>query len=203
MSKLHPEQQRLLNLLRRNMDDPLTMRQMKEVLGVSSPSVIYHHIKQLEKKGYLRRNPLNPRDYHILADEPEKKVTYLNMYGLAHCGPNGSILDGDPLERVPIASKMLGFPSNEAFMIKAKGDSMSPKINDKDLVIARKTNDADSGSIVVCVNNGEALIKKIQKGKGTILISLNPKFEPFVASEDFRIEGVVRGVYSYESSNIQ
>jgi repressor LexA len=146
----------------------------------------------------LRRNPLNPKDYQILADSPEKRVTYLNLYGLAQCGPNGSIFDGDVIERVPISSKILGFPSSEAFMVKAKGDSMIPKINEKDLVIARKLNDADNGSVVVCVNNGETLIKKIQKGNSTILISLNSKYEPFVASEDFRIEGVVKGVYSYD-----
>ena len=201
MNNLHPAQQRLLKLLKDNIDDPLTIREMQEELGVSSTSLVHHHIQQLEKKGYLRRNPLNPQDYHILADAPDRKITYLNMYGRAHCGPRGLVLDGNPVERVPIASRMLGFPSNEAFMVRAKGDSMSPKINDKDLVIARRANDAEDGSIVVCVNNGEALIKKIQKGQQIILISLNPKFPSFVASEDFRIEGVVRGIYSYELSN--
>ncbi len=201
MDKLHPAQKQLLNLLKDNIEDPLTIREMQEDLGVSSPSLVYHHILQLEKKGYLRRNPLNSQDYQILADEPERKITYLNMYGLAHCGPKGSILDDSPLERVPIASKILGFASGEGFMVKAKGDSMSPKINDKDLIIARRSNDAENGSIVVCINDGEALVKKIQKGKQIILTSLNSKYEPFVASKDFRIEGVVRGIYSYEFSN--
>jgi len=83
-------------------------------------------------------------------------------------------------------------------MVKAKGDSMLPKINDSDLVIARKTNDAESGDIVVCVNNGEILIKKIQRGrKEIILVSLNVTYEPFVASDDFKVEGIVRGVLSY------
>lgn len=202
MTKLHPVQQRLLGLLKDNIDNPLTIREMQEALDISSPSLVYHHIQQLEKKGYLRRNPLNPQDYQVLADEPERKITYLNMYGLAHCGPKGSILEGNPIERIPISSKILGFTSEEAFMVRAEGDSMSPKINNKDLVIARKTNDAENGSIVVCINNGEALIKKIQKGDSTILISLNSEnYQPFVASDDFRIEGVVRGVYSYENAN--
>jgi len=83
-------------------------------------------------------------------------------------------------------------------MVKAKGNSMTPRINDGDLVIAKKTHNADNGVIVVCINNGESLIKKMQKGKETILISINPEYEPFVAAKDFRIEGVVRGVYSYK-----
>lgn len=198
MKKLHPAQQRLIDLLKENIDDPLTIRELQDELALSSPSLVYHHIQQLEKKGYLRRNPLNPKDYQILADSPEKQVTYLNLYGLAQCGPNGSIFDGNPIERIPISSKILGFPSSEAFMVKAKGDSMAPRINEKDLVVARKTNDAENGDVVVCVNNGETLIKKIQKGNELILVSLNPKYQPFVASENFHIEGLVRGVYSYE-----
>lgn len=201
MTKLHPVQQKLITLLKETIDNPLTMNELKDELGVSSTSVIFHHIQQLEKKGFLRRNPSNPRDYQILSDNPEKLITYINLYGLAACSPNGSILDGDPIERIPIASKLIGFASDEAFMVKAKGDSMSPRIHEGDLVLAKKSLTANSGDIVVCVNKGETLIKKLQSGAETILISLNSKFEPFVASEDFRIEGIVRGVLSYKMSS--
>lgn len=198
MKKLHEVQKNLLQILKRTITDPLTIRELQKELDISSPSVVHHHIQQLEKKGYLRRNPANPKDYQILADSPDKKITYLNLYGLATCGPKGSILDNSPIERIPISSKILGFSSAEAFTVKAKGNSMTPKINDGDLVIAQKTNNADSGSVVVCINNGEALIKKIQKNKNIILVSTNPSYEPFVAAKDFRIEGIVKGVYTYK-----
>ena len=197
--KLHPTQKKLLDILVKNTDDPPTIREMQEILDISSPSVVAYHLEQLEKNGYLKRNPYNPRDYQVLKDAPEKKVTYLNLYGLAHCGPNGSILDGNPIDRVAISTRLLSFPSSEAFMVKAKGDSMAPKINEGDLVIVKKTDDAENGSIVVCINNEEALIKKIGKEiegrqKRIILISLNPKCSPFLAKDDFRIEGEVKGV---------
>lgn len=196
--KLHPTQERLLNLLKESITDPMTIRELQEALHLSTPSLVHHHIQQLEKKGYLRRNPSNPQDYQVLTDSPEKTISYINLYGLAQCGPNGSILKGDPLERIPISTKMLGFSSDEAFMVKARGNSMVPKINEGDLVIAKKASDAPSGSIVVCVNEGKALIKKIKKGeKNTILVSLNPGYEPFIASDDFKIEGVVKGVFCY------
>lgn len=200
MNKLHPVQEKLLDILKENYDNPLTVRELKELVGASSTSVVHHHLVQLEKKGYLRRNPSNPHDYQVLADSPERKITYLNLYGLAACGPNGSILDGNPVEKVPISSKILGFASSEAFMVKAKGDSMAPKISDGDLVIVRKTSDIDDGRIVVCVNDEQALIKKIKKENDkTILISLNSKYPPFLASEeDFRIEGEVRGVLTHK-----
>lgn len=197
--RLHKTQAKLLELLRDNADDPLTVRELMELLGASSTSVVQHHIRQLEKGGYLRRNPLNPHDYQILADEPEKKITYLNLYGLARCGPSGSLLDGNPVDRIPIATQILGFPSEQAFLVRAKGDSMSPMINDKDLVIARRASVPGNGDIVVCVNNGEALIKKLKVGpEGVILRSVNDlKYEPFHAANDFHVEGIVRGVISY------
>ena len=74
---------------------------------------------------------------------------------------------------------------------------MIPKINDGDLVIVQKSEDAENGSTVVCINSGEALIKKIHKTNVIILISNNPKYQPFVASDDFRIVGIVKGVYTY------
>ncbi len=194
-NNLHPIQKKLLDLLIKNIDEPLTIREMQDILDASSTSVIAHHLKQLEKKGYLKKNPANPRDYQILKEAPEKQITYLNLYGLVHCGPSGSILDGNPIERIPISTRLISFPSAEAFMVKAKGDSMEPKINDSDLVIVRKADDADNGSVVVCVNDGEALIKKIKKERrNTILISLNPKYQPFLADKNFRIEGEVRGI---------
>lgn len=199
MKKLHPIQQKLLETLKDTQDDPLTIEGLRDKLGISSKSVVHHHIRQLENKGYLRRNPSNPKDYQILSDSPEKTITYVNLYGLAHCGPKGTILDSNPIDRIPIASKILGFSSSEAFMVKAKGNSMSPKINDGDLVIAKRSESAENGSIAVCINKGESLIKKIiHKGKEIILVSLNHAYEPFMADKDFRVVGIVRGIYSYK-----
>ena len=191
---IHPAQKKLLELLAKNIDDPLTIREIQDILELSSTSLVAHHLSQLEKKGYLKRNPYNPRDYQILKI-PEKQITYLNLYGLGSCGPNGSMLDGNPIDRIPVSTKLLSFSSAEAFMLKAKGNSMEPKIKEGDFVIVRKVSDADNGSIVACVNNGEALIKKIKKEKDkTILISINQEVAPFLAAEDFKIEGEIKGL---------
>lgn len=200
MNKLHPTQEKLLKLLKNNIEEPLTIRELQAELGVSSPSVIYHHVQQLEKKGYLRRNPNNTQDYQILADEPDKKIAFLNLYGMAQCGPNGSMLDGNPIDRIPISTKILGFSSVDAFLVRAKGDSMEPKIKNGDLVIVKKDNKPADGNIVVCVNNEEVLIKKIQKiDKDKIfLTSLNQNYKAILADRNnFKIEGIVKGILSY------
>lgn len=198
MKNISHIQQKLLSTLKNNIDNPLTIRELQNFLDLSSPSLVQHHIVQLEKLGYLKRNPSNPRDYQIVSDGPEKLITYLNLYGLAQCGPNGSLLDGSPIDRIPISSKLLGFRADQGFMVKAKGTSMAPKINPGDLVIVQKSQIANNGDIVVCVNDGMTIIKKIKKDKDkTILISLNRDYEPFIASSDFRIEGLVKGILSY------
>ncbi|MFA5749743.1 MAG: ArsR family transcriptional regulator, partial [Candidatus Shapirobacteria bacterium] len=97
MKNISPVQQKLLSTLKNNINNPLTVRELQEDLDLSSPSLVQHHIVQLEKLGYLKRNPTNPRDYQIVSDGPEKLITYLNLYGLAQCGPKGSLLDGDPI----------------------------------------------------------------------------------------------------------
>jgi len=194
---LHPVQEKLLELLAEHIDDPMTVRELQEALDVTSTSVVAHHMQQLEKKGYLKRNPYNPKDYQLIKGGPESPVSYLNLYGLAACGPSGSLLDGDPTDRIPIASKLLSFPASEAFMVTAKGKSMEPKIQDGDLIIARKVSQAENGKVYVCVNDGQALIKKYQAdGKTKFLQSFNPKFEPFVVARDFRVEGEVKAVIS-------
>lgn len=195
---LHPAQEKLIEILSKNSDEPLTIRELQEAISASSTSVVVHHMAQLEKKGYLKKNPNNPRDYQILK-APDKEIAYLNLYGLATCGPEGSILDGNPIDRVPISTKFLSFSSDKAFLVKAKGDSMLPKINNGDFVIIEKTNKAENGLTALCVNNEQVVIKKIKQQSPKdqiILVSLNSEFEPFLAAKDFRVEGVVRGVIS-------
>lgn len=195
MKALHPKQTELLDILKTNISDPLTMEELAERLNVSSKSVVFHHIKQLEKKGFLKRNPSNPRDYIVLKD-PERNVIYLNMYGMAKCGPEGTILDGTPTRIVPVDPSMIYFPACKGFMVEAKGDSMESLISPKDWLIVEQSRQAKNKDVVVCVNNGEVLVKRFtQDGENVILQSENPHYTPIVADKtSFHIEGIVRSI---------
>jgi len=192
---LHQKQIELIELLRIQQDNPLTIRELQEELGLSSPSLVHHHIKQLEKKGFLKRNPSNPKDYQLVM-ESGTPITYINLYGMARCGPEGTVLSGDPEDRVPFYSKMLHFPIEEAFMVKALGDSMEPRIHDGDIVIAQKKAMADNGQIVVCVLDGKVMIKRFSRQDDIILQSLNAKYFPIIVtkSNEFLIEGIFKGL---------
>ncbi len=195
MKALHPKQEKLLEILKSHLADPLTMEELAEQLDVSAKSVVFHHIKQLEKKGFLKRNPANPRDYTILKD-PEKNVIYLKMYGMAKCGPEGTILDGTPTRIVPVDPSMIYFPACKGFMVEAKGDSMENLISPKDWLIVEQNHQPKNKDVVVCVNNGEVLVKRFtQDGKNVILQSENPHYTPIVADKtSFHVEGIVRSI---------
>jgi len=193
--KLHPTQQKLLEILEEHQDTPLSQRDLQDALDLSSVSVVQHHIKQLEKKGFLRRNPSNPKDYTII----DSKFAYLNLYGQAECGPSGSVLEGDPLYRIPISVELLNSDPSETFIMRAVGESMKPRIYPGDFVIAKITNYAGDGDVVVCVNNKMTLIKQLRiTEEGLKLVSFNENYEPFDPAEDFRVEGKVMGLISYQ-----
>jgi len=196
--KLHEKQVKLLQLLAAHQESPLTIRELQEVLELSSTSLVHHHVKKLEEKGYLKRNPSNPRDYQILLD-PESPVTYINMYGMAKCGPAGTVLSGSPLDRIPMYSKMLHFPVDEAFMVKATGDSMEPKIHDGDIIIARKQSTANDGQIVICSLDSSVMIKRFSGKNNVILESLNNKYFPIMVDDNssFVIEGIMKGLICF------
>ncbi len=190
----------MLDLLLKNQANPLSIREIQDALSISSTSVVAHHLKQLERKGYLVKNPANPRDYKVISSPDDNDIFYVNVYGMAQCGPNGTLLDGNPIERLPFAKKLVTFPLEQVFIVAAKGDSMEPRIKERDLVVAKMQNGADTGAIIVATHHSKVLIKQYHITRdGIILTSFNPKYPPIrvVRDEELIIEGVVKSVISY------
>lgn len=67
----------------------------------------------------------------------------------------------------------------EYFGLQIKGDSMTPRFCEGDVVIVRKQSDVDSGDIgIILVNDNDATIKKIIKFESGInLVPFNPVFD--------------------------
>lgn len=70
------------------------------------------------------------------------------------------------------------------FGLRIKGDSMSPRIMEGDIVIVKQQDDAESGDIVIVLINGDsATCKRLMKyQEGISLISFNPSYEPMTFS---------------------
>lgn len=79
--------------------------------------------------------------------------------------------------------------SGKYFGLQIKGDSMSPRISEGDIVIVRQQNDAESGDIVIVrINGNTATCKRLMKYADRIsLHSFNPAYEP----KDFTNEQIV------------
>ena len=84
----------------------------------------------------------------------------------------------------------------EYFALKVKGDSMSPIINDGDVVIIKKQDDAESGKIcVVMINGFDATLKEIKKEpNGLWVLPKNPysDFSPRFFTDEEIINTPVR-----------
>lgn len=97
----------------------------------------------------------------------------------------GQVAAGVPIEAIEYVIDYEEIPvewtkTGEYFGLKIKGDSMSPRILDGDVVIVRKQSTCDSSDIAVILVDGEdATVKKVQISNGGImLIPLNPVYEP-------------------------
>ena len=122
-------------------------------------------------------------DYLLGRNNIVIKNNWINVYG--------SIAAGIPLEaivdipdREEITEEMA--KSGEYFALSIKGNSMSPRIQDGDVVILKKQEKVDNGEIAaVLVNGNEATLKKIKiLDNGLALIPLNPEYETmFYTSE--------------------
>ena len=71
--------------------------------------------------------------------------------------------------------------TGDFFGLRIRGSSMEPRMQEGDVVIVRKQDDAETGQIaVVTVNGDSATVKKIKKlPDGIQLIPTNPAHDPF------------------------
>ncbi len=84
------------------------------------------------------------------------------------------------------------------FALRCKGDSMSPKFSDGDIVLIRQQPDVENGQIAAVLINNEATLKRVYKNHDSVLLSPeNLSYQPMVyTGEDLnniRILGLAVG----------
>lgn len=107
----------------------------------------------------------------------------------------GSVAAGTPIlaQEDVIGTVMT---DKDVFALRIKGDSMSPRIMDGDIVLVRQQDAAEDGDLVIAEIEGEATCKVLKRSHGSVmLVPFNAAFAPFVYSgqeaEDLRILGKV------------
>lgn len=104
----------------------------------------------------------------------------------------GTIPAGIPIEAIEEILDYEEIPlemanTGEFFGLKVKGDSMSPRIQDGDVVIVKKQNTCETGDVcVVMVNGFDATLKQVKKDyNGIMLVPFNTEYKPmFYSNKD-------------------
>ena len=126
-------------------------------------------------------------------DSIYKNTRLLPVYLQAASAGLGQWLDDDASEQVEVGEDV---PASAQFGVRLAGDSMEPRFTNGQIVWAKRAQDAENGSIVLCWLNGQSYCKKLHLANGEVqLISLNLNYAPIEVNtgDEFRIFGVVVG----------
>ena len=163
---------------------PPSIREIGDAVGLRSTSSVAYHLKALEKKGYLHRDPGRPRTVELLPpdpfgpegpgaagaagaeapeaveaavptfDIPSQEPAYVPWVG--HIAAGGPILAKQSIEDTfPLPKQLVG--EGEHLILQVRGDSMiDAAITDGDWVVVRRQQDADNGDIVAATFEGQS-----------------------------------------------
>ena len=189
---------------------PPTVREIGEAVGLASPSTVHAHLANLERAGYLRRDPTKPRALELTRRERAAAgatATTLPDVGEVRVLPLvGEIAAGGPLLAEENIEDHLAVPDTvsrggEEFLLRVKGDSMiEAGILEGDYVVVQRQQTARNGDIVVALAGedeaaDEATVKRFFRESGRVRLQPeNSALEPLYP-EHVSILGKVVGVF--------
>ncbi len=167
-----------------------TVREIGEEFEINSPNGVMCHLKALEKKNIITREPNMSRAIQIT--DVGREEDGIPLVGQIAAGGLAEAIEQS--ERLNLEEY---FPvKKNAFALRVKGDSMiEAAIADGDIVICKKTRVAHRGDIVVAMTDeGEATLKYwFPEANRIRLQPANSSMKPIYA-RDVQVLGVVTGV---------
>jgi repressor LexA len=199
------KQQRILDVVREFTAErgyPPSVREIGERVGLSSSSTVQSHLKTLERRGLLRRDPTKPRalvahdylrpDREAPKAEPRADVAMIPIIG--------RVAAGVPMTAAENIEDTFALPASfvrrsGTFMLRVKGDSMiDAAILDGDLIVVDPKPDATNGEIVVAMIDGEATVKRFYREPGRIRLQPENRSMAPIYADDVTIVGRVEAV---------
>jgi repressor LexA len=173
---------------------PPSVREIGERVGLSSSSTIHAHLKALERRGLISRDPTKPRALRSAGGlPPAHNALVVPILGRVAAGVPITAqedVEGEfllPSDYVPRAS--------DAFMLRVQGDSMvDAAILDGDLILVRPQRNAENGEIVVAMMDGEATVKRFYREAGRIRLQPENRAMAPIYASDVEIVGRVDAV---------
>ena len=202
MEKLTGKQKVILDILKKLIAKngyPPTVREIGKEANLSSPATIHFHLKQLEEKGYIKKDDNKNRTLEILVPneyiEKDEKIIDVPLLG--------KVTAGSPIEAIEMPDELFSLPANlltnhdEVFTLRVSGESMiNVGIYDGDILIVERRNTARNGETVVAMNdNNEVTVKTFYKEDGYFRLQPeNDTMEPIILKE-CTILGKAIGLY--------
>ncbi len=188
---------------------PPTVREICSALNIKSTSTVHKDLENLEKKGFIKKDPSKPRALMLVDSETNARshpVQDLERTDVVDIPVVGRIAAGTPIlaeenieDTFPVPSRFLSKGNN--FMLTVRGESMiEAGIFDGDYILVQQQSEAKNGDMVVAMVDGfesEATVKTFYKEKNHIRLQPeNQSMSPIIVS-DVKILGLVKGVFRY------
>ena len=181
-----------------------TVREVCQTLGLSSPSTVHVHLKALEDKGYIKRDPLKSRSIALtypIEDAPSPVVLAATYSNLVNVPLVGDVAAGSPILAEENITDTMTLPTDivgdaPSFMLSVRGESMiEAGINDGDYVVVKEQPVANNGDIVVAIVDDGATVNRFYKEADHIRLQPeNSTMDPIIVS-DCSIAGKVVAVF--------
>jgi repressor LexA len=171
-----------------------TVREIGNQFEIKSPNGVMCHLKALQKKGLIHREPNMSRAIQLL-DDPTSAPPQPTGVRLI-----GRIAAGSPIEAIEQADEELAFTewegAEDKFALQVTGESMIEEhIADGDYVIIHRQEQARDGQIVaVRDEDGEATLKRFFKEKNRVRLEPANKAMKPIFRDKVDIIGVLVGV---------
>ncbi|HMS90768.1 MAG TPA: S24 family peptidase [Candidatus Absconditabacterales bacterium] len=193
-------QKSLIAFFKKNTNqEGITLREIANNIGASHPQTVLNKLNQLVLKGYFAKDDQGYRLIRESITDKLNDIVQLPIYGFAQCGNKGkNVIDEYTQEKIPVTVAMLGIKDvSTCFFVRAKGNSMEPKIQDGDLVLIKQQDHYDINDYVFVIHNDLPKLKKIiqQDGK-RLLESVNRFFDSVEISkyDEAKVIGVVKKI---------
>jgi repressor LexA len=168
-----------------------SVREIGERVGLSSSSTVQCHLRTLEKKGLIRRDPTKPRAL-VSGSDSLRNVVSVPIVGRVAAGVPLTAVENIEDELV-LSSAFVTNPSS--FLLRVKGDSMiDAAILDGDLIVVQPQQVADNGEIVVALLEDEATVKTFYKEGNRIRLQPENKTMEPIYSDRVQIIGKVAAI---------
>lgn len=199
MKRLTKRQKEVLDFIHEEVENknyPPSVREICQAMNLSSSSTVHSHLKALERKGFIKRDPTKPRAIAItgpaMAQKPWQQGKLVPMVGQVTAGI--PVLADENIENYMLLPFAM-VKNDTVFLLRVKGDSMkNAGILSEDLIVVRQQPVAENGEIVVALLEDEATVKKFYREKDHIRLQPdNPAYEPIIA-EEVAILGKVIGL---------